>query len=506
MGNKYKTDVLFNYLSQFITIGISFIFVPLFLNKLGSEAYGLVGFFSSLQMWFLILDFGLSQTLIRETSRFSNGDIAENEFYDFMKFVFTTFLYVAIFGLLFFSLNLPFISKHWFNVSILNTSVIHESLIFMFIAVVLRWIQSFYRGILTGKQKFVFLSAVNIIGIILKFPVTFYLISKVENPLVDYFILQFVFSVGELIILILGSREVTKKIKFTLKIRKAEFEKMKSTVSTTGKIGLGTLGWLMINQADKFLLSGLMTLSSYGYFSTMSSISGGVAILSTPILSTTLPKFTEFVTKRNLTDLKNIFNNVVQFIVFLMGGAVITLTCVGKEFLILWSKNIEFSEAMALPLTVYVWAMFFGAINALIYNLLLSCGEIDKNLKAMFIQVITFLVLFFPLVQKFGALGSGCALLISNLLNFVIVIGNIKNIFHINISSWIFKNILIPLVIGLFVNELLKIYLLHLNIHHAFLILALTFSSLITLLLCLDAIRTKFKNLFTHTFLKLQKS
>ena len=51
-----------------VIIGI--ITLPLYLNYLGSEAYGLVGFFALMQSWMMLLDMGISPTLSREVAKF----------------------------------------------------------------------------------------------------------------------------------------------------------------------------------------------------------------------------------------------------------------------------------------------------------------------------------------------------------------------------------------------------------------------------------------------------
>ena len=43
---------------------------PMYLHYMGIEAYGLVGFYAAIQIWFGLLDMGLSLTLVRETARF----------------------------------------------------------------------------------------------------------------------------------------------------------------------------------------------------------------------------------------------------------------------------------------------------------------------------------------------------------------------------------------------------------------------------------------------------
>ena len=65
-----KKNILANYASQIYITLIGIVVVPLYMKYMGSEAYGLVGFFAMLQAWFNLLDMGLTPTIARETARF----------------------------------------------------------------------------------------------------------------------------------------------------------------------------------------------------------------------------------------------------------------------------------------------------------------------------------------------------------------------------------------------------------------------------------------------------
>lgn len=47
-----KSSIAANYASQLYTTLIGIVLVPLYLRYMGSEAYGLIGFFAMLQAWF----------------------------------------------------------------------------------------------------------------------------------------------------------------------------------------------------------------------------------------------------------------------------------------------------------------------------------------------------------------------------------------------------------------------------------------------------------------------
>ncbi len=58
-----KANIIASYLSQaYITLA-SIVVLPLYIRYMGAEAYGLVGFFTLLQVWFSLLDMWLKPML-----------------------------------------------------------------------------------------------------------------------------------------------------------------------------------------------------------------------------------------------------------------------------------------------------------------------------------------------------------------------------------------------------------------------------------------------------------
>lgn len=75
-----KRNIIANYASQLYVTGVGIVILPLYVNYMGAEAYGLVGFFAMLQAWFTLLDLGLTPTISRETARYKGGSMSALEF------------------------------------------------------------------------------------------------------------------------------------------------------------------------------------------------------------------------------------------------------------------------------------------------------------------------------------------------------------------------------------------------------------------------------------------
>lgn len=80
-----KKNVLANYLGQGWSGLMGLVFLPLYIQYLGVEAYGLVGVFAMLQAWLVILDLGMSPTLGREMARFTAGAHSAQSIRDLLR-------------------------------------------------------------------------------------------------------------------------------------------------------------------------------------------------------------------------------------------------------------------------------------------------------------------------------------------------------------------------------------------------------------------------------------
>ena len=72
---RLSHNILANYVSQIYTSLIGILILPLYLSYMGSEAFGLIGFYTLLQSWFSLLDMGLTPSVARETARLHGGAI-----------------------------------------------------------------------------------------------------------------------------------------------------------------------------------------------------------------------------------------------------------------------------------------------------------------------------------------------------------------------------------------------------------------------------------------------
>lgn len=142
---------------------------PMYLHYMGIEAYGLVGFHAAIQIWFGLLDMGLSLTLVRETARFKAKALKVLTYRRLVFALELIFLCMGAFGGLFLYFNSSRLALSWLNIGSLDADTVITCLQMMSGIVVMRWMSGFYRSVLTGMETFIWLSVFSTIIASLRF-------------------------------------------------------------------------------------------------------------------------------------------------------------------------------------------------------------------------------------------------------------------------------------------------------------------------------------------------
>ncbi|OAD21865.1 polysaccharide biosynthesis protein, partial [Candidatus Thiomargarita nelsonii] len=151
--SQVKLNIIANFTGKAWTALMSLAFIPLYIKFLGIEAYGLIGFFATLQALFGLLDLGLSSTLNRELARYSAQQGQEQKMRDLVRTLETIYWGMAILISVTVISIAPFIAEYWIKAENLSVETVQQSVVLLSIAIAFQWPLSFYSGGLMGLQR-----------------------------------------------------------------------------------------------------------------------------------------------------------------------------------------------------------------------------------------------------------------------------------------------------------------------------------------------------------------
>lgn len=478
-----KKNTIANYIGQFYTMFIGIFMLPFYLEYLGAEAYGLVGFFTILMSWMTLLDLGLSSTLLRETAnlKYKLDGLFELKKMTLSIELFFGIISVAIFTTMYFGST--WISNYWLDVKELSYETVESTIKIMAIIIVLRWFVGLYQGAIIGFENHIWLNIYKIIFATLKFFGAFLLIIYVSNNIVHFFYFQLLVAILEFILIKI---KINSYMKISQKVYPS-LVKLKQIAPFALSIAYTSSIWVFITQLDKLMLSHYLPLNEYGFFTLVILISGSILQIIQPIGQAILPRMTSLISSGQEKEMISLYHKSTQIVAIIVSSVSGMIAVFSYELVYAWTGNIEASRWVA-PI-LFWYALGNGVVSLLSfqYYMQYAHGNLKYHVKFNtyfgFVQItVVILAVYF-----YGALGAG--LVWFGLQTFVILWwpGFIHSKFAPGIHrDWVFKDIFPILIIT--VVYLILIKLLDINFSENRLMMFFTLIGLGLILLFLNTI------------------
>ena len=439
-----KKNVLANYLGQGWRVIMSLAFVPLYIKYLGIEAYGLIGIFVMLQAWLGLLDMGMKPTLAREMARFTGGGHDTQSIWNLLRSIeIIAFGIAVLIGLVVWTAS-DWLSTDWVQAGEIPVDAIAHAFTLMGLVVALRFIENVYTNSIVGLQRQVLQNTViSIMETFRGFGAVAVLIW-VEPTIDAFFIWQGLVSLITTVIFMMVIYHILPK-----PARVAQFSL--SALHDIWRFAAGIFGItllsLLLMQVDKILLSRLLSLEYFGYYTLASVVASGLYVMVNPIGAAFYPRFTELLERKNDQALINTYHVGAQLVTVLMGSAAVILIVFAERILLLWTADPVLTEQVSPVMRVLALGTFLNGLMWMPYQMQLAHGWTSLSIRINIVAVIILIPAILWLVPKYGIMGAAWAWVSLN--TFYILIGAnfmYRKILICEKWTWYIQDILIPLL------------------------------------------------------------
>lgn len=418
---SFKKNLLFNYVSQIYVTLVSIVMVPFYVKYMGIEAYGLVGFFAMLQAWFQLLDVGLTPTMARETARFQGGSVNALSLRRLLRALEGVFVGVAVIGSLVLAGAASIIAARWLKVEHLSLEEVEQTIRIIALIVALRWVCGLYRGAVNGFERMVWLSGFNAAVATARFVLVVPIFIYIGATPTHFFIFQLMIAVVELGVLILKTYALLPRIDGgTNAVTPWDWMPLRSVLKFSLSVAFTGSVWVFVTQTDKLVLSKLLSLTDYSYFTLAVLVSSGVMVVSGPISSALMPRMARLVAEHDARGLIQIYRSSTRLVAAIAVPAALMLAFFSKEVLIAWTGDQVLAHKVAPILSLYALGNGILALGAFPYYLQFAKGDLKLHVMGS----LLFLLLLVPALvwsaAQFGAVGAGYAWLLANAVYFVV--------------------------------------------------------------------------------------
>ncbi len=387
-------------------------FIPFYIKYLGVEAYGLIGFYAGMQALLTLLDMGMTPTLNREMARFSIGAHTSQSIHDLLRSL--EIICLCLSSLIALSLwaGSGYLSTKWLKVNNLPIEQVSQAISIFGLVLALRFVEGIYRGSLFGLQLQVFYNVANAILATLRYGGAVVLLAFVSPTIKAFFFWQAGISLLTIFVFALA---VKKSLPPGDRRPKFKVEAIDEIWKFAGGVMLVTLLGILLTQVDKVLLSRLLSLESFGYYTLATTLAGVTYMAVTPITRAFYPSLVAHYTNNNLNLLASKYHQGTQLVTLFTATPVLLISFFPKELIFIWSGDGTLGERVAPILSVFAVGVFLNGLMYMPVQLQLAHGWVSLSVKTNLSAVAVLLPALFWVVPIYGTLGAAWVWVVLNI-------------------------------------------------------------------------------------------
>lgn len=374
-------NTIANFVGQGYLILVGIIVLPMFLQFMGPEEFGMIGFFTLLNTWLQILTTGLSPTLARQVAVFQARDaLHSTEFRHMLRSLEAIVLAAGLVITLAVFLAADWLQANWLNSSELDPSLIRLCIVVMGFISALRLGVMLYTSGMMGMERQVWMNGFNMASATFRFVGGLLVVLVVDDGIDTYFIYQALVSVVELLTLSMAFYGTQpRKARVNDPGLRFSIGSLRETLPFTLSVTYSAFLWLFVTQFDKILLSGVLTLEYFGYLSFVVVLANGVLRLAGPVNQAFLPRLTALVSQKQVQASERLYYDLTEFIAVLALSISFFIAVFSEQILFVLSDNEKLVVFGAEPLFWFAIGNGMMVLSSLFYTLQVAHGNLKLH-------------------------------------------------------------------------------------------------------------------------------
>jgi O-antigen/teichoic acid export membrane protein len=450
-----RRNLAANFIGSFWTSALGLAFVPIYIRYLGVEVYGLIGAFAIIQSLSSLLDAGLGITLNRELAHASGRKGAATGMRDFV------FSLQCIYWALAFAIGIagialaPILANHWLKPTAITSSEVTRAFVLMAVNFAFVWAGTLYTSGLQGLQRHVSLNGLLLAMGTLRAVGAVSVLVFVSPTLSAFFLWQIVVSAVHAAILHwMMWHSLPDEGRVRARFAPAELRRVWRFAAGMTSVTFLTI---LLTQADKIVLSRVLTLEQFGYYALAGAVALTLGRLTSPLYSALFPRFAQLVGAGAENELTTTYHRACRLASVLVIPSCLTIAMFAHELLWAWTADRQIVQATRVLLSILILGTGLNGLMVLPFAVQAAHGwtRLIVTTQAAAVLVLVPAVLFSAL--RWGAVGGAMGWLALNLGYVLFVpIAMHRRILRGALANWYLQDIGRPLAAALAVLLLLR--------------------------------------------------
>jgi len=454
-----KVNIVSNLLGKVWGAAISILMLPLYIKYLGIESYGLVGFYATLIGTMAILDMGLSTTLNRELAKYKVENKSVEEVRDL---TFSLECIYWLIGLVIGAVIVLFsglIATRWVKVETLPTSMVKHAVMLMGMVVSFQWPVSLYNGGLTGLEKQIVNNVITVVMTTLRAAGVIIVLKFISATIDAFFLWQAALSLLYVLTMRWGLWRQMPGAH-----RKPKFSILQIKIIWRFAAGMTSISIVsfLLSQIDKIVLSKMLPLSQFGYYTLAYTLATTVNLIVIPVSETFFPRLANLVASNNEAQLKTAYHQACRLMAVLIFPFCLVLLFFTEDVAQVLFKNAATTSHVYVLTRIVLIGSIFNALMVMPYNLIVANGWTKFTIIQNLIAAILLIPLLLVLTKKYGAIGATSVWVIVN-TGYILISQPLmhRKLLKTELFRWYWKDTFLPMLPPMAAVILIKLVIIY---------------------------------------------
>ncbi|MDQ3280430.1 MAG: oligosaccharide flippase family protein [Acidobacteriota bacterium] len=376
--------------------------VPVYLRYLGIESYALVGIFTVIQTTMMIFDLGLGMTVTRSMARLAVQPDSRTAQRNLVRTVEVVYWVIAgILGAAMF-LSAGVIARLWIHPASVPVETVVRAVRLMAVANVFAFPAAMYRAVLLGLDRQVLMNAVTAgFGTIRGFGAVGVLMFIAPN--ITIFLAWQAIAAASLtaVLAVYAWRAVRgdRTPRFDVAVLRAEW---RYAAGVSSSLVLHAL----ISHVDKIVLSGILPLAAFGYYTLGATLASAPGLVTVPINTALFPRLIQLIETRNDEELSALYHAAAQAMIVLVGPGAALLACFAPQILQLWTRNASVAANASMTASLLVCGTTLISLASIAGYAAAAAGKPQVMTKTNAVAAVALVPALILVAPRYGATGA----------------------------------------------------------------------------------------------------
>jgi len=404
-------NVIANLLGSVWTALLSVLFIPVYLRFLGAEAFGFVGVLAALQAVFGVFDLGMGATFNREMARLAASGSDGRREREAVRTFELVYWSIGVFAAAAIAFGASFIVHRWIHAQHLTAQTVSRSVMLMGVIVGAQFPFALYQAGLLGRQRHVLLNALTVSITTVRTIGAVLLIWRVAASIELFFAWQALMMIVQVVVTAAALWRDLPRTGARAGVRGALFGELWGfSAALAGNAVLG----LLLTQTDKMLLSGMLPLAQFGYYTLAGSIAAVLWYVINPLGTAFYPRFTAVLHSGDEAAAIDVYHRACQIMAVMLLPISATLAAFSHQLIFVWTRNAALAQATALTAALLVAGTTLNGLSNLPVLFGVAAGFPLVITITNLIAVCVIVPAIFVATKRFGIQGAAAVWVLLN--------------------------------------------------------------------------------------------